>query len=1236
MNVKDLMVQERNSKKLPLLVGVGASAGGLKAMEAFLTPLTRKMDFAVVFIQHFSAHYKNLLPELVQSLRSDLEIIEISDHLPLRPGCIYLCPPGKKLLVEHGVFHLSSQPKDRLRLSIDEFFVSLAAEAGERAVAVILAGEGTDGAQGIRTIRNAGGAVFVQDPATTEFAEMPLASIRTGRADAVLSPEEIIKEILKLQESKDSAKRPEKIIQPLNEELITVNAQLQAKIEEQDATNNDLSNFLAGTNKDVSELKKAEAQVRHLASFPQLNPHPVLEFDASGKIAYLNPATARFLESRGMGREEANLFLPADMDNILGDWDRKTETTLYREITIKDRIFSASVHLAPQFNVVRIYTGDITEQKRAGSVLQSRLRLVAAAYTGAMSMDEVLRLTLDEIEAQTGSQIGFYHFLEPDQETLSLQNWSSNTVQTMCTAEGKGSHYNISQAGVWVDCVREKRAVIHNDYAALPHRRGMPPGHAPINREMVIPILRNDRIVAIIGVGNKPSEYNTTDIEIALLLGDFSWEIIERKRAEEALRESKERLNRSQAIAHLGSWELDLVNNRLFWSDEVYRIFGLQPQEFAATYEAFLEAVHPDDRAAVDAAYSDSLREGRDTYEIEHRVAWKATGELRYVHEKCQHFRNKTGRIIRSVGMVHDITELKQAEEERETAVAFLRMVNESTGKDNLIREATAFFKAHTRCSAVAIRLRLGNDYPYYDAAGFSEEFIQAEKRLCRRDEAGKAILDASGNPVLECLCGIVISGQVDPVYPFFTPRGSFWTNSTTELLATAAGADLRTGARNRCNKEGYESVALIPLVSGDERLGLLQLDDRQKGRFSRKTVALWERLAGYLAVALVKFRAEEALRANEVQLKAIIANLNEGLVVADLAGQVFHWNPTAGVMLGFADLEELRRRAPEFNDIFELSTAEAGMLPVEQRPLARVLKGETLRDWEVFMRRRDTDWQRVFSYSGTLAKDKEGKPLVAVLTFSDITERKRTEENIVNLNRDISAKNAELEAANRDLAAFIYSVSHDLRGPLRSMSVFAKILAESYAHQFDEKGKEYFLRINAASGKMNRLIDDLLYLSRVSRQEIKRSSFDLSAMSSHIVAELREAAPGHDGQVKIKKGITVFADPQLLELSLANLLGNAWKFTSKTKNPHIVVGKMERNGTTVYFVKDNGVGFDPEYAGKMFQPFQRLHSDDEFEGTGIGLAIVEQAIRRHGGKLWAEGAVGKGATIYFTLEEQR
>ena len=322
---------------------------------------------------------------------------------------------------------------------------------------------------------------------------------------------------------------------------------------------------------------------------------------------------------------------------------------------------------------------NITERKKAENLLHVRMRLMEFAATH--TLDQILQKTLDEVGEITGSPIGFYHLVEADQQTLSLQAWSSRTLQEFCIAQGKGSHYGITDAGVWVDCVYERRPVIHNDYGSLPHRKGMPEGHAQVIRELVVPILRGNRIVAILGVGNKPSDYTERDVELVTYLADVAWEIAERKRGEEALQESEARLNRSEEIAHLGSWELDLGKNRLTWSDEVYHIFGLQPQEFEATYDAFLERVHPDDRAAVDMAYLGSLREGKDGYEIEHRIVRRATGEIRWVHEKCQHLTDATGRVIRSLGMVLDITERNRAEEDLRKSEARYRSYIEVTGQ---------------------------------------------------------------------------------------------------------------------------------------------------------------------------------------------------------------------------------------------------------------------------------------------------------------------------------------------------------------------------------------------------------------------------------------------------------------------------------------------------------------------------------------------------------------------------
>jgi signal transduction histidine kinase/CheY-like chemotaxis protein len=221
-----------------------------------------------------------------------------------------------------------------------------------------------------------------------------------------------------------------------------------------------------------------------------------------------------------------------------------------------------------------------------------------------------------------------------------------------------------------------------------------------------------------------------------------------------------------------------------------------------------------------------------------------------------------------------------RAELENEATVEFLRLINASSGVRDLVRAAVAFFQEKTGCEAVGVRLREGDDFPYYEARGFPREFVQLENDLCARDEAGNVRRDGSGDPVVECMCGNVICGRVDPRKTFFTPGGTFWSNDTTRLLATPTGDDRRARIRNRCNREGYQSVALIPLRVGQERLGLLQLNDRRTGMFTPEGLALWERCVGYLSVAVAKARAEEALRAAHERLVEADGRKNEFLAM--------------------------------------------------------------------------------------------------------------------------------------------------------------------------------------------------------------------------------------------------------------------------------------------------------------------------------------------------------------------
>jgi light-regulated signal transduction histidine kinase (bacteriophytochrome) len=237
---------------------------------------------------------------------------------------------------------------------------------------------------------------------------------------------------------------------------------------------------------------------------------------------------------------------------------------------------------------------------------------------------------------------------------------------------------------------------------------------------------------------------------------------------------------------------------------------------------------------------------------------------------------------------------------------------------------------------------------------------------------------------------------------------------------------------------------------------------------------------------------------------------------------------------------------------------------------------------------------------------------------------------------QDLEDTNHELEATNRELEAFSYSVSHDLRAPLRSIDGFSQILIEDYADEIDEEGNDYLGRVRAASQRMGHLIDDILGLSRVTRGTMSRERLDLGALATEVAEELRETRPERKVEFSAQKGLEVWGDPKLLRVALANLIGNAWKFTEKSPEARIEFGRDEelsRKGRVpVYYVRDNGAGFDMTYANKLFGAFQRLHGAEEFEGTGIGLATVQRVVHRHGGRIWAEGEVDRGATFYFTL----
>ncbi len=441
-------------------------------------------------------------------------------------------------------------------------------------------------------------------------------------------------------------------------------------------------------------------------------------------------------------------------------------------------------------------------------------------------------------------------------------------------------------------------------------------------------------------------------------------------------------------------------------------------------------------------------------------------------------------------------------------------------------------------------------------------------------------------------------------------------------------------------------SIMYVPIRKDEKTLGLLSLQSYTADAYTREDLNSLEALADHCGGALERIRAEQEnerlnqeLRLRLEELQTVFRVAPAGIAVAhDPECRVITGNPAFAALLGLDPFATISFNEPEAAQLPFKIMRDGKEVPVSELPMQiAARKGETVRDQELEFVFRDG--RTLYTYfSASPLYDEAGRVRGSLGVVIDLTERKRAEAEVLRLNegleRRVTERTAQLEVINKELEAFSYSVSHDLRAPLRSIRGFSEVLLERYCKQLDPTGQEFLRRACQSSQQMETLIEDLLKLSRVSRSDLQRQQIDLSKMAESIAADLLKGDPQRSVEIVIEPGLQARGDERLLKVALDNLLRNAWKFTSKQLKAKIEVGSS--NGPPqAFFVRDNGAGFDMAYASRLFGVFQRLHTVSEFPGTGVGLATVQRIINRHGGRVWATGEVNHGATFYFTLPSQ-
>ncbi len=1569
------------------IIGIGASAGGLYALKCFLAALPKEFGFAVVFLQHLSPTHRSLLPELLAKGTPHLKVLEITDGMEVLPGKLFLCPPGKEIRMQKGFFHTAEPTQEHVHLPIDEFFISLAEEAEDRAIAVILSGAGTDGARGIQAIRSQGGTVFVQDPSTAELPGMPLAAISTGQVDEVLRPEDIAREIVKLASADAVRTGRDDVVSTAQFETFyrlihqktgyrfnhykqsVVNRRIRRRMylsgvtsvqdyiqvvtdkeQEAAALASDLMIGVTSFFRDQLAWRALKIEViRHLVAGSDDTPIRVWtpacasgeeaysiamllhhEFALAGKKreiqVFATDVNDRALEKAREGTYPGSIAadVPADLMRkyfirsedglsvaiskeirecvVFAKQDLMTDPPFSRLDLVICRNFL--IYLEPDAQEKSIalfhyalkdsgylFLGNAESVGRNSALFKSlgnkkcrvyrklersastRLSLSvpfaseravpglsrqALAAANQPTITDVIQNSLLEEYAPAAIAINqnydiLYHNGPTNKYLIQPRGLPTQNLLLLLSeslrSRVRGAIYRASQEGKPVTIRASFPAPDEKPPRTVPEKKGRKKisssrkaskEKAPLDRTVTLRIskLRENIYLIVFQETLSLSKAEAAPLadtaavdetvvrqlesELSATRADLQTNIEQLKGLNEELQSSNEELQAANEELETSREELQSLNeelltvntqlqvkieeqdatnndlNNFLTSTNIPTIFldqRFHVKRFTPAMSKLLKVIPSDiGRPIIDLSQenlgADLIPDAQSVLDnlvpIRKEIAVDGVWYIR----ATQPYRTSDSRIEGVVVTYTDITERKRDEELKGRLSAIVESADEAIISKDLDGRIQTWNTGAEKIFGYTAQEAVGRNISFLIAPGHSDEVPENldkivagqhiehfETERMRKDGTiipvsltYSPIRDAQGRVTgVSKIChDISERKKAEEVtkhlasFPQLNPNPVLETDSAGNIIYFNPTVP---GILESLGMNGGDAGVFLPAdfddilkSSGKIETTILYREVTIKDRVFGETIHFapqFDVVRVYAYDATERKRAEEELRKSEELFRLAMDNMPDAIAIYD-AERRYEFVNAAGLRRLGKPLEAfIGRTVDEMYDeetrhafwpvlirTYETGTSQTVetslTMPTGQYDLVitfvpmlkdgrveRVLsftfditdrkKAEAdikalsrqrqvaldaarLGWWQYYPITRVAEWddgyKAIFGVSGyarpndeilaqiihpddlaglwakvesalnpvdpqpyaaeyrinrpdgalrwieahgvaTFEGEGAGRRAVSLVgTVADITERKKAEEAL-------RLRTDELETINKELEAFIYSVSHDLRAPLRTMAGFSKILIEDYGSKLEDQPKNYLTRITNASEKMTDLIEDLLRLSRISKQDMDRMDYDLSKAVYTIATNLRETDPGRNLEVVVAEGLRASVDPNLIRVALMNLVENAWKFTSKTANARIEFGSIDcglRNAECgikseiVYFVRDNGAGFDQTYANKMFLPFQRLHTEQEFEGTGIGLAIVERIIRRHGGTIWAEGEVGKGATVFFTL----